>query len=156
MMRALSRTSLAVIVSVSSLAFASAASAANGQWDHAAGFKVNGPVGGANRYAAPSTSYSYGTQTLAAGSTAMASQPAASSAYQRFSYEPSAAVFTTGDRIRVTANSALLMVETQIVGRLSKGERLAVSQIQGPWLWTSVVKDGRTVSGWIRAENVAK
>jgi hypothetical protein len=84
----------------------------------------------------------------------VASQSSPSQAYRSFSYEPTATTFKGGDKIRATADGTTLMVGTQVVGTVRRGVQLTVSQIQGPWLWTSVTQDGRTVDGWIRAENV--
>ncbi len=152
-MRTISRTAFALFLSVSLLAFASAASAGNWQWDHGAGFKATGPIGGANRYATTSSGYS-STAQATASSAALTATSAPSPAYQRFSYQPSPTAFKVGDRISVAADRALLMVGSQIVGKITRGERLVVSQIQGPWLWTSVTTDGRAVKGWILAEDV--
>ena len=146
-MRKISRTPV-LFVAASFLAIASSAMAGDWQWDHPAGFKLDS-AGGRSRYASTSSRYSYGNSA-----TAVASQSSPSQAYRSFSYEPTATTFKGGDKIRATADGTTLMVGTQVVGTVRRGVQLTVSQIQGPWLWTSVTQDGRTVDGWIRAENV--
>ena len=70
------------------------------------------------------------------------------------SVQASAPAIKGGDKVSIATWSASLMVGPQVVATVPSGERLTVSKIQGPWLWTTTTKDGRNVSGWIRVEDV--
>ncbi|MGO8747206.1 MAG: hypothetical protein ACLQNE_14565 [Thermoguttaceae bacterium] len=153
-MRTLVKKFVVSLVSVPLVACASLASAGDWQWDHPAGFKATGPVGGKNRYAdASSRSYRSPSSTPTYASPAVANLASSSFAYQAFSYQPSAAAIKAGETVSVT-RSASLMVGPKVVAAVPSGEVLRVAQIQGPWLWTAAAKDGRNVGGWIRIDDV--
>jgi len=62
--------------------------------------------------------------------------------------------FRPGDVVAVTADSARVMAGKALVSRLAKGRLLAVAEVKGEWLRTSVAVGDQPRRGWIRAQDV--
>jgi hypothetical protein len=74
---------------------------------------------------------------------------------QAFSREPTRSVqFESGDVVVVTAENATLRVGNRVLTGIAKGQRLAVSAVQMPWIGTSHQANGQEVSGWLRMSDV--
>lgn len=60
-----------------------------------------------------------------------------------------------GDTVRVTDRRARLMRETNVVAPLSLGQRIYVTQLEGPWVGGHVVVGGEMRRGWVQSRQVA-
>lgn len=128
------------------------------QWDRDAGARMRGEYGRSPKARVAARSSTSATSATAASQSNAANNTASSSlAYQSYSYQPSAvAGVKRGDTITVASQSAALMIGQQPVGNVRQGERLAVSEVRGPWLGTWITAPGgRSVGGWIRSFDAA-
>ena len=69
-----------------------------------------------------------------------------------FSYEP--ATVAPGDAVVITADETAIMSGRTTLGVAAKGDRFVVKQIVGPWLSATLEVEGKTISGWVRQNNV--
>lgn len=82
-------------------------------------------------------------------------QPAQVETRRAFSFEPAApAPFKAGDTIVAAANIPL-KVDNQVVATVPQGQRITVSSVEGPWLGTSIEQNGKSISGWVLADEIA-
>lgn len=132
---------------------ASVASAADWGWDRDAGSKVRGDYGyGAGRSVHTAYAPQYG-QYVQPG---VAAVPADSFAYRSFSYQPNPATsaFRVGGLARATAD-ATLTVGQQVLGTVTRGQEVQVTDIRGIWVGVQATQGGAAVLGWVRAGDLA-
>jgi hypothetical protein len=82
-----------------------------------------------------------------------------------FSYEPSdesrpappparSFFLNVGDEAVVTTDEAKLMIGCRVLGTVSKGKRIGVSEVEGTWVWATVEVSGQPMAGWIRVDDL--
>ena len=68
-------------------------------------------------------------------------------------FQASAAEIEVGDKV-VTIAPAPLQSQGKVVTTIEPGTELSVLRISGEWVGVSVVREGKTISGWIAANSV--
>lgn len=66
-----------------------------------------------------------------------------------------AADFRTGDQFIVARQNAPLKRGSETLATLPQGQRLKVLETDGDWVGTSVMLNGRAVTGWVHRPQVA-
>lgn len=67
-----------------------------------------------------------------------------------------APVVRQGDEVIVGAQGAALMVGQDVLARLSGGQKLSVTAVQGTWLGTSAKIGNATLRGWVQSADVTQ
>jgi len=102
-----------------------------------------------------STSRSCTARPSAGWRQAYSYQPAQVEWRQAYSYQPATPVeFKAGDTIVAPANVPL-KVGDQVVATVPQGQRITASSVEGPWVGTIIEQNGRTISGWVLASELA-
>ena len=148
------RFALVALAAISSTMTASVVLADHKAWDRPASklatptSSISGPS-----YSAPSygASYNYAQPVRAVAQPSLASLEARRS----FSYEPARSpAFEVGDAAVIAVNNAKLMRGPEVVGTVTKDQRITVTAVQQPWLGVSVTANGQTRLGWILDSNL--
>lgn len=122
-------------------------------WDRDAGAKARGEFGTSPK-SRSSRTYSYRSYSYRPGPSVYWQQPYVA-ARQAFSYEPAApAAFKVGDTI-VAPAAVPLKVGDKVVATVPQGQRITVSNVEGPWVGTSIEQNGQTIGGWVLARELA-
>jgi hypothetical protein len=67
----------------------------------------------------------------------------------------SGAAYQAGDTIEIAAQDARLMLGTQVIAAVPKGQRIVVLETRGNWVGAQVSAAGQMKAGWIRATDFA-
>lgn len=61
----------------------------------------------------------------------------------------------TGERVQVAAPNAQLMLGSQALASLNRGQMLRVLNMQGPWVGATADVNGDAISGWVHISHLA-
>lgn len=99
--------------------------------------------GGSRGYHQPSQSYSSGMSYRS---------NSYDPGYRSFSYEPTS--FSAGDKVVVAGNGAEMKRGTDVLGNVPAGTEFQVTQVKNGWLGAAVEVDGKSLNGWVNANDV--
>lgn len=64
------------------------------------------------------------------------------------------APFKAGDVVKAAYRQVPIKVLDQQVAMVDFGRPITVHGVDGPWLWTSIEMNGKTINGWVYGEHV--